>query len=88
MKDPYVDPYEGCGHGHVYPNTNGAGVARCGGEGLCSKCKADAEHKKFVDGLIAALEAVLNSDMAMREEDEGRKSPTLKQVRKALRNKA
>jgi hypothetical protein len=34
--------------------------------------------------LLAALEAVLNSDMAQREEDEGRVSETLDKVRAAI----
>jgi len=36
--------YEGCGHGHVYPNADGS-VARCGGPAICSKCAADLAHK-------------------------------------------
>lgn len=35
--------------------------------------------------LVAALRAVLNSDMAMREEDEGQTSDTLALVRAALK---
>lgn len=36
--------YKHCGHGHVYPNPDGI-LARCGGPYMCSKCKADLEHK-------------------------------------------
>lgn len=36
------------------------------------------------ENLVLVLELVLNSDMAMREEDEGRVSRTLESVRTAL----
>lgn len=37
-----------------------------------------------MDNVIDVLRAILDSDMAMREEDEGRKSPTLNLVRQSL----
>lgn len=45
----------------------------------------------FVEGesaaasdLLAALKSIVNSDMAMREEDEGRRSPELQAARAAI----
>lgn len=35
------------GHGHLYPLPNGL-RARCGGPGMCAKCKADLEHSERV----------------------------------------
>lgn len=40
----------------------------------------------FAEQFALALEAILNSDMVMREEDEGRKSKILDAARQALAN--
>jgi hypothetical protein len=45
---------------------------------------ADARLMAAAPEMLAALRAVLNSDMAMREEDEGRVSEVLNEVRKAI----
>ncbi len=46
--------------------------------------RANATLISAAPTMYAALESVLNSDMAMREEDEGRESDTLNLVRAAL----
>jgi hypothetical protein len=38
-------PGTNTGHGHVWERPDGK-KARCGGEGLCSQCKADAARVK------------------------------------------
>ncbi len=41
--------------------------------------------KEDRDLMLAALKLVVESDMAMREEDEGRKSPVMALVRSAIK---
>lgn len=66
----------------------GRGVICRVGDTSMSGALADAElivrTVNSFDALVAALRAVLNSDMAMREEDEGQTSDTLALVRAAL----
>jgi len=50
-----------------------------------SKVRRIAAEWTLQKQAIALLEEILNSDMAMREEDEGQKSPILKKVRKFLK---
>jgi hypothetical protein len=39
-----------CGHGHVYPRSDGV-LSRCGGAGICRLCARDAAYR---DGFMAA----------------------------------
>lgn len=36
-----------CGHGHVYPRSDGV-RARCGGPGMCKRCSVDAQNLEFI----------------------------------------
>lgn len=57
----------------------------CGAKsGRAPEVKANADLIAAAPEMYTALEAVINSDMAMREEDEGRISDTLSVVRAAL----
>lgn len=48
------------------------------------ECDANAALIAAAPDLYEALREIVNSDMAMREEDEGRESPTLTRARAAL----